>query len=102
MARRVVYDSSNEAQIRVAEQDAKDRDKDLQWIMSSNRGRRWVYEHCYSTCHTSQPSHCGPDTHGTAFNEGGRAIGEALLETVRTQHFGAFMKMMEENHDPTE
>ena len=100
MARKVVYDASDEAQVRAVEKQDEDFAKDIKWILSSDRGRRWIYEHCYHTCHADQPSFCGADTHGTAFNEGGRAIGAALLEEIRTKHFGAYMKMMEENHDP--
>lgn len=100
MARKVVYDSSDEAQIKAAEKAEEDRAKDLQWILSSPRGRRWVYDLCHDKCHIERASYCGPDTHGTSFNEGGRAIGSALLDEVRNAHFGAFMKMMEENHDP--
>jgi|TARA_R110000796_G_scaffold35622_1_gene91390 hypothetical protein len=100
MSRKVVYDSSDEGQVRAAEKDEADRDKDLQWILSSPRGRRWIYDLCYGKCHIERASFCGTDTHGTSFNEGGRAIGSALMDDVRTAYFGAFMKMMEENHDP--
>lgn len=100
MARKVVYDSSDEQQILAAERDQEDRAKDIQWILSSPRGRRWIYGMCHDVCHVDRPSFCGVDTHGTAFNEGGRAVGTALLEELRTTHFGAYMKMMEENHGP--
>ena len=100
MARKVVYDSSDVAQVAAAEKEEQDRLGDLRWILSSPRGRRWIYEMCYDKCHIDRASYCGPDTHGTSFNEGGRAIGLALLDDIRTLHFGAFMKMMEENHDP--
>ena len=101
MGRRVVYDSSDERQIKEAEADVRDRENDLKWILSSARGRRWLYSLCHEKCHVEAPSFCGVDTHGTAYNEGGRAIGAALLDEVRTQHFGAFIKMLEENHDTT-
>jgi len=34
----------------------------------------------------------------TAFNEGGRAVGAALLERIRSQNFAAYMQMLAENH----
>jgi hypothetical protein len=98
MSRKVVWDASDEAQVAAVEAQEKDRERDLQWILSSDRGRRWIYSLCYENCHVDAPSFCGDDTHGTAFNEGGRAIGAALLETVRNKHFSAFIKMIEENY----
>ena len=100
MSRKVVYDSSDVAQIQAAEKDQADREGDLKWIMSSPRGRRWMYDMVHQQCHIASPSHFPGDTHTTAFNEGARAVGEAVLEEIRTSHFPAFMKMMEEQHDP--
>ena len=100
MARKVVYDASNEAQVKAAEKDSEDREKDLAWILSSPRGRRWVYDLVHEKAHVRSLSFVPRDTHATAFNEGARSVGEALLEEVRSNHFGAFKQMMEENHGP--
>lgn len=100
MARKVVYDAKDKAQVDAAEKDAEDREKDLQWILSSPRGRRWIYDLIHHTCHTASLSFCQEGTHSTAFNEGARSVGEALLEEVRSRHFAAFIKMMEEHHAP--
>lgn len=100
MSRKVVYDSSDEQQIKSAEKAQQDRDDDLKFVLSTPRGRRWVYDLVHQQCHIGSPSHFPGDTHTTAFNEGARAVGEAVLEEIRTSHFPAFMKMMEEQHDP--
>lgn len=100
MGRKVVYDSSNREQVKAAEKDVEDREKDFEWILSSKRGRRWLHSLINDTCHVHRLSHMPGDTHTTAFNEGARAVGLAVLEEIRTAHFAAFMKMTEENDDP--
>lgn len=100
--RKVVYDASDEAQVKKAEEIEKDRERDLSYIVKEPRGRRWLYELIFDACHVSRPSHTPSDTHSTAFNEGARAVGERVLEELRTRHFSAFIQMLEENHDPTE
>jgi len=102
LARKVVYDASDEAQVKAAERDSEDREKDLSYILKEPRGRRWLYDLVFGTCHMHSLSMVPRDTHSTAFNEGARSVGESVLEEIRTKHFGAFMQMMEENHDPTE
>lgn len=99
MARKVIYDSSNEEQVRAAEKDVEDRTKDLDFIMGQPRGRRWIYDLIHETCHANRISHVPGSSDGTAFNEGARSIGLALLEEVRARNFGQFMLMMEENAD---
>ena len=96
--RKVVYDASDEEQVKAAERDAEDRDKDIDYILKEPRGRRWLYDLVYSRAHQHMLSHVPGDTHSTAFNEGARSIGESVLEEIRTRNFGAFMQMMEENH----
>lgn len=100
MARKVVYDSSNEAQVRAAEKDGEDREKDLAFLLKEPRGRRWLYDLIHDKAHLRGLSFVPGDTHATAFNEGARSVGEAVLEEIRTRHFGAFKQMMEENHGP--
>jgi len=97
-----VYDASDEAQIRAAMDTEKDRALDLSYVLREPRGRRWVYEMIFNTCHMHRLSFVPGDSHATAFNEGARSVGEALLDEIRTNHFGAFMQMLEENHDPVD
>jgi hypothetical protein len=98
----VVYDSSDPDQIQKATDTEKDRERDLIDIMKLPRGRRWMYDLIYGSCHVSMPSHYPSDTHTTAYNEGARAVGNKVLEELRTNHFSAFITMLEEHHDPVE
>lgn len=100
MARKVVTDSSDPAQVRAAELDSDDRLKDLEWILSTPRGRRWLYALAFESAHLHSPSFVPGDQHSTAFNEGSRAVGVAVMEEIRTLHFNAFIEMMKENHGP--
>lgn len=96
--KKVVYDSSDPEQVKNAQKDRDDRDRDIDYILASERGRRWVYELVFDKCHMHRLSHVPRDTHSTAFNEGSRAVGEAVLEEIRAHSFAKFMTMMEENH----
>lgn len=96
--RTTVYDASDPAQIKKAEEAQKDLDRDLDYILKEQRGRRWLYGLIFDRCHMHQLSHVPRDTHSTAFNEGARSVGEAVLEDIRTRDFAAYMKMMSENH----
>lgn len=100
--RQTIYDASNPEHIKRAEDIEKDRGLDLTYVLKEPRGRRWVYDLIFTKCHMHSLSHVPGDPHSTAFNEGARSVGEAVLEEIRTSHFGAFMQMMEENHDPIE
>jgi len=100
--KQVVYDSSDPDQIQRATDLDKDRDRDLTEIMKLPRGRRWMYDLIYRDCHVSSISHYPNDTHTTAYNEGARAVGNKVLEELRTNHFSAFLTMLEEHHDPVE
>ncbi len=93
----IVKDSNDELQIKKAMDGEKDRERDLAFIMGAPRGRRWLYELIHTRCHVGNLSHVPRDTHSTAFNEGARSVGEALLEEVRSNHHALFIKMLEEN-----
>ena len=98
----VVYDSSDPEQIQKATDLDKDRDRDLLDIMKLPRGRRWMYNLIYGDCHVDRISHYPNDTHTTAYNEGARAVGQKVLEELRSKHFAAFITMLEEHHDPVD
>lgn len=97
--RKTVTDSEDADQLKSAQDGEKDRDRDLAFIMSQPRGRRWMYELVFDVCHVSRLSHYPGDTHTTAFNEGARSVGERLQEELRSRHFDAFITMLEENRD---
>lgn len=98
MSKKVVWNSSDEKQVAAAQQGEADLDRDIDFILSSERGRRWLYGMIFDTCHVSRMSYVPRDTHSSAFNEGARSVGERLLEEVRTRDFSKYMLMMSENH----
>lgn len=97
----MTYDASDPAQVAKAEKHAEDLAKDLDYILKEPRGRRFLYGLIYDTCHVGRLSHTPGDSDSTAFNEGARAVGEALLEQVRTQARAKYILMLQENHFET-
>jgi hypothetical protein len=94
----VVSNSSDPGQIRKAEDQEKDRERDLEFILSTERGRRYIHTLVHTRCHISSSSHVPSCSDSTAFNEGARSVGEAVLNEVRQDHPKAYIKMIEENH----
>lgn len=94
----MTYDASDPAQVAKAEKDEADRQRDLDYVLKEPRGRRFLYELIYGTCHVGRLSHIPGDSDSTAFNEGARSVGEVLLEQIRTQAKAKYMLMLEENH----
>lgn len=94
----MTYDASDPAQIAKAEKQETDLAKDLDYVLKEPRGRRFLYGLIFDTCHVGRLSHIPGDSDSTAFNEGARSVGEALLEQVRTQAEAKYMLMLKENH----
>jgi hypothetical protein len=94
----VITNSTDKGQIDKAEDQERDRERDLEWILSSMRGRRWLYELVFSQSHVNNGSFVMGQSDSTAFNEGARSIGSAILEDIRSKHSKQFLKMHEENH----
>lgn len=90
-----IYDVDPEVGKTAAE--VADEDADLDYLLAKPRGRRWLYRLAHDDCHCSSLSLVPGDSEATAFNEGSRAIGVALLEDVRRRSPTAYMKMLEEN-----
>ena len=99
MARPVIVDSNDPEQVLAAQRIDDDRAKDIDFILSQPRGRRWLYDLIHDTCHIRRLSFVPGGADTSAFNEGGRAIGEAILDKVRTASPKLFFKMLEENLD---
>ena len=93
----MTYDNSNPAHVAKAEKQAADELKDLDFILGQPRGRRWLYNLLHVACHIEQVSHVPGDADSTAFNEGARAVGNAILAEI-TDRPGLYIKMLEENH----
>ena len=94
----MTYDSSDAEQIAKAERDQADRDKDIDFVLSQPRGRRFLYGLIFDTCHSDRLSYVPGDADATAFNEGARAVGAATLDLIRTQSKSKYMLMLTENH----
>jgi hypothetical protein len=93
-----LYDASDEEQVAQAQKEQDDTDKDIDFILGKPRGRRWLYQLAYDHCHCDRHSHVPGDAESTAYNEGARAVGLAIMETVRRRSPSAYLKMLEENH----
>lgn len=94
------FDASDEDQVTRREREEQDRVADWAYILKEPRGRRWLYNLIYNTCHTSAQSLNLTDRSEvlTAFNEGSRSIGCLLLEEIRVHYPEAHKLMHEENH----
>jgi len=94
----VVNDSSNLAEVNNAQKDIDDRDRDVSFIMATERGRRWVYELIYGKCHMLANSHVPNSSESTAYNEGVRNLGIQIHNEAKQGGHVQYMKMLEENH----
>lgn len=89
------YNAANPEHVAKAEKAFLDQLDDLQHVLQSERGRRFIYSLCYSL---DTPSYVPNDMFATAYNEGSRAVGRDLLERVRQISPKMFIKMHEEFH----
>ena len=92
-----VYDASNPEHVAKREKEEADRENDLGFIMSKERGRRWLYDLIWEKCHYGMGSHVPGDADSSAYNEGARAIGIVLHDAVRDHSPKYYLKMVEEN-----
>ncbi len=94
----MTYDASDPEQVAKAQRDDDDLQKDIDFIMSAPRGRRWLYKLIFDHSHINSPSFVPESYSSTAFNEGARSVGTTLHEQLRGHNPVAYMKMLEENH----
>lgn len=97
--RRAITDLTDERQVKDVEAFEKDREKDIDFILSQPRGRRWLYELIYAVAHVDHISHVPGDTYSTAFNEGARSVGRTVAIEAKAANPKLYLKMMEENID---
>ena len=95
--RSVVTDSSDEDQIKLAERAEDDDRKDLEVLLKTKTGRRFLHQMIHSICHIDMPSRVPGDPEATAFNEGARAIG-LVIKSQCEDHPSLYIKMLLENH----
>lgn len=98
MSAQPFYDANNPEHVRKAELKQEDIDKDIEFVLSKDRGRRWLYNLIWHQGHIALASHVPGDVHSTAFNEGARSLGVALHEQIRIASPKMYLKMLEENH----
>tara|TARA_R110000787_G_scaffold10433_2_gene35469 strand:- start:741 stop:1034 length:294 start_codon:yes stop_codon:yes gene_type:complete len=94
----MTYDASDPEQVAKAQRVDDDLQKDIEFIVSAPRGRRWLYALIYGHSHANSPSFVPGSFDSTAFNEGARSVGLRLHEQLRDLNSTAYMKMLEENH----
>lgn len=94
------FDHLNGAEDSKSQKRQDDQDADLDYILAKPRGRRWMYQLTHEDCHVDRLSLVTGDQEATAFNEGARAIGLALLEDVKARSPRLYMQMLEENLIP--
>ena len=94
----MMYDPSDPEHVAKATKEEADRAKDLDFVLSQPRGRRFLYGLIHDTCHVDRPSHVPSDSDATALNEGARAVGISLREQIRSQAKAKFLLMLTENH----
>lgn len=81
---KVVHNNENEAQVKAVEDQAKNLDEGLRDIMQNKRARDWLFDRIDMHAHPNSRSHVPGDADSTAFNEGARSVGEAMLDEIRT------------------
>ena len=74
---------------------AEDRDEDFRFVLGSPRGRAFCYM-LLDRCNVMGASFTG-DAATTAFNEGRRHVGIALLRDIQAMNPSAFATMLAEN-----
>jgi hypothetical protein len=92
----VVTDSSNPEQIKKAADWQEDKARDLDYILQSKRGRRWLYGVIFDDCHAELRSHVPGDAESTAFNEGVRGVGIEILHRIKDRNFALYLAMLKE------
>ena len=90
--------ASDKEQVRKAQLAEEDVEKDIDFVMSQPRGRRWVYRLLYdpTLSHIESQSFVTGIADATAFNEGARSVGSRILADVKRQP-KMYLKMLEEN-----
>jgi hypothetical protein len=94
----MTYDASDPKAISDAQKAENDAEKDMDFITSQPRGRRWLYRLIFESGHMASQSYVPASFDATAFNEGARSIGRVIHEQLRINNPKAYMQMLEENH----
>ena len=97
MSRPIVKDSSNEKQVQRAVDYEKGIERGLEIILNTELPRRWLFDRLNTFAHPDMVSHVPGCSDSTAFNEGARSVGVAILREIRDTYPNQYLKMLEEN-----
>ncbi len=78
------------------------RRSDWKKVMDSVEGRRVLTEIMWDFAHVDLPSATYADPQGQAYNEGGRAVGLSIKNTIKTIDIDIFCSMMKFKHQDDE
>lgn len=97
--RKVITDAENPQQLKEVAREQDDDARDLYNILRTVGGRRFMYQLIHDTCHVNGMSLIPDSPVSTGFNEGARSIGVSLIQTIKADHFSAYVQMLEENEN---
>jgi hypothetical protein len=93
----VVTDSNDIEQIQKAQDAQKALDRGLEQIMQGKASRGWMYDRLSIYAHVDACSHVPGCSDSTAFNEGARSVGTAILQEIKNAYPREYLKMLEEH-----
>lgn len=93
----VVTNSDDPQQIKRAEDGEKSLRQGLESIMNNRLSRRWLYDRLHVLSHMGMSSHVPGCSDSTAFNEGARSVGQAIINEIRDAYPNQYMKMLEDS-----
>tara|TARA_R110000772_G_scaffold80909_1_gene172289 strand:+ start:129 stop:440 length:312 start_codon:yes stop_codon:yes gene_type:complete len=97
MSRPVVTDSADEKQIKASEDYEDGLVKGLETLLNNRQSRGWLFDRLSLLCHLDGSSHVPGCSDSTAFNEGARSVGVAIIREIRDTYPNQYMKMLEES-----
>ena len=93
------YSASSHADIKANERDVADREKDIDWVMSTPRGRRFLHNLIFNDCHIEANSFVPGAADSTGYNEGIRNLGVLYHRAARLANPRRYVEMLGENDD---
>jgi hypothetical protein len=93
----IVTNNEDEQQIKRAEDSEKALQRGLEAIMNNELSRRWLYDRLQTFAHMDANSHVPGCSDSTAFNEGARSVGQAIIIEIRDTYPNQYMKMLEDS-----
>jgi len=92
----VITDARDEAQIAKATKEERAPDAGLAHILSDRKARAFMWHVIDEICHVNVTSVQIGDPHLTAFNEGARQVGVALMNRIKDHDIEQWVTMLRE------